>query len=114
MKVESVKTPVKRFTYVFGEGAKIRTAVDRFAELSPTPSSNDLQIAFAVETLNKEFYIKLDSWFQRAKKEVVFPNDEHLDELKHTATSLIRLLTRLLFVWFIKEKKLVNPDLFKL
>ena len=113
-KLESVKTPVKRFTYVFGEGAKIRTAVDRFAELSPTPSSKELQIAFAVETLNKEFYIKLDSWYQCAKQEVVFPNDEHLDELKHTATSLIRLLTRLLFVWFIKEKKLVNPDLFKL
>ena len=112
-KVESVETPVKRFTYVLGEGAKIRTAVDRFAELSPIPSSKDLQKAFAVETLNKEFYIKLDSWYQRAKQEVVFPNDEHLDELYHTATSLIRLLTRLLFVWFIKEKKLVNPDLFK-
>ena len=71
-----------------------------------------MQKAFAVETLNKEFYIKLDSWYQRAKQEVVFPNDEHLDEQKHTATSLIRLLTRLLFVWFIKEKNLVNPDLF--
>jgi hypothetical protein len=32
----------------------------------------------------------------------------------HTQSSLIRLLTRILFVWFLKEKGLINKDLFEL
>ena len=73
-----------------------------------------LKTAFAVEQLNKEFYEKLFQWYENAKTQVVFPNDVHVDEGKHHSISLIRLLTRLLFVWFIKEKELVNPDFFEL
>ena len=68
--------------------------------------------AFAVEQLNKEFYQKLFEWYEDAKTRVVFPNDLRVEEDDHKSTSLIRLLTRLLFVWFIKEKQLINADLF--
>jgi len=73
--------------------------------------------------LNKLFYRDLSSWYFWAIHEVTFPGrsveaDKHglySKEEKvreHNATNLIRLLTRLLFVWFIKEKKLIPEELF--
>ena len=103
----------KRYTYLLGKDAKIRTAVERFSHLNKTARLDGLKTAFAVGQLNKEFYKKLFKWYEKAKSRVKFPNDERDEEDKHVSTSLIRLLTRLLFVWFLKEKELVNRDFFE-
>ncbi|GHU08115.1 hypothetical protein FACS1894151_03490 [Spirochaetia bacterium] len=60
--------------------------------------------------LNKRFYRELSHWYFWAMQMVVFPNPHNEDD--HNAKSLIRLLTRLLFVWFVKEKGLVPRQLF--
>ena len=62
------------------------------------------------EPLTREFYGKLHKWYQWAVAECQFPDKEN--ELQ-----VIRLITRLLFIWFLKEKhfegeSLVPPDLF--
>ena len=77
---------------------------------------------FNVELLNKQFYRELSNWYFWAMQNCHFPYldpdtdkyDLFKDEEKvreHDAKNLIRLLTRILFVWFIKEKGLV-PDSF--
>ena len=86
--------------------------MERFSKLGRSAKLQDLVDAFAVEQLNKEFYQKLFEWYEDAKTRVVFPNDLQVEEADHKSTSLIRLLTRLLFVWFIKEKQLINANLF--
>ncbi len=106
------QTASKRFTYLLGRGTQIRTAKDRFNKINKQSTLADLKETFAVEPLSKEFYDKLYKWYQKAQPQVIFPNDEH--EENHKEISLIRLLTRLLFIWFLKEKHLVNPDLFNL
>ncbi len=108
--VKKEQTASKRFTYLFGENTQTRTAENRFATINKQSTLKDLRQASAVEPLNKEFYGKLYKWYEKAQKQIIFPNDEHAEN--HTQTSLIRLLTRLLFIWFIKEKKLINADLF--
>ena len=62
------------------------------------------------EELNKKFYRELFAWFEWAVAEGKFPKDKNLtvDPEEH----VIRLITRLLFVWFIKEKGLVADELF--
>ena len=62
------------------------------------------------EELNKKFYRELFDWFEWAVAEGKFPTDENrtLKPEEH----VIRLITRLLFVWFIKEKGLVAEELF--
>ena len=62
------------------------------------------------ELLNRRFYQRLFDWFQWAISEAKFPDDEKrtLKAEEH----VIRLITRLLFVWFIKEKGLVADELF--
>lgn len=75
------------------------------------------------QTLNKRFYTELSNWYFWAIKTVVYPGYEmeadkeglfkRDDKIReHNAKNLIRLLTRLLFVWFIKEKDLIPEELF--
>ena len=66
--------------------------------------------ALDTEELNRRFYNDLFRWFERAVKDAKFPTGEarNLPAEEHA----IRLITRLMFVWFIKEKGLVAGDLF--
>jgi len=62
--------------------------------------------------LNKKFYRELADWYFWALDHVEFPSDVERDEATRNATSVIRLLTRLIFCWFLKEKGLIPADLF--
>ena len=66
--------------------------------------------ALDTEELNKRFYRDLFTWFEKAVSEATFPENgaKTLPAEEH----VIRLITRLLFVWFIKEKGLIAPELF--
>ena len=62
--------------------------------------------------LNKRFYKEIADWYFWAVNEVTFPDGAEKDKEIRNATSVIRLITRLIFVWFIKEKGLVPNNLF--
>ena len=62
------------------------------------------------EELNKQFYRKLFAWFEWAIEGATFPTDEN--RVIKPEEHVIRLITRLLFIWFIKEKGLVADELF--
>ena len=67
---------------------------------------------FNVELLNERFYRELANWYFWALPQVEFPADLEPDDEKRRATGLIRLLTRLIFCWFLKEKGLIPEQLF--
>ena len=60
------------------------------------------------EELNNKFYDDLFRWFEWAVKETKFPSPQKQSKESH----VIRLITRMLFIWFIKEKDLVADELF--
>ena len=62
--------------------------------------------------LNKRFFNELANWYFWVVDQVTFPDDAGENVDVRNATSVIRLLTRLIFVWFIKEKGLVPDTLF--
>ena len=64
------------------------------------------------QELNKRFFGEIANWYFWAVDQVRFPDDAGKDVDVRNATSVIRLLTRLIFVWFIKEKGLVPDALF--
>lgn len=114
-------TSAKRYTYLFGEGSNTRTAVERFTQLANNNrklSTNDILAAFSVESLTKQFYKELFDWYQWAQTDdngfrVTYPNDTSTEEDdRQIAEHLIRLITRLMFVWFIKQKELVPKEIF--
>ena len=67
---------------------------------------------FNVELLNKRFYKELSNWHFWALPQIDFPADLEPNDDRRRATGLIRLLTRLIFFWFLKEKGLIPERLF--
>ncbi|MBR1503479.1 MAG: restriction endonuclease, partial [Prevotella sp.] len=113
------KTSPKRYTFVFGDTSKYyHTAVDRFMDLQRIGISyKNIREAFSVEALTKQFYNDLFEWYTWALDPttgVYFPNNPNTnaDDTHQLDTKLIRLITRLMFVWFIKQKDLVPANLF--
>jgi len=86
------------------------------AQPSPPKSMEDLhqiwQSILDLKVLNKNFYKELSNWYFWANRECTFPPEAGPGETRNP-TSIIRLITRLIFVWFIKEKGLVSDDLFE-
>jgi adenine-specific DNA-methyltransferase len=70
-------------------------------------------VALSIQALNKRFYTELAWWYFWAVKQVSFPQGGGEDESKRNSVAVIRLLTRLIFAWFIKEKRLIPEDLFE-
>ena len=72
--------------------------------------------ALSVQALNKKFYAQLANWFFWSVKQVTFPaaslETDGKKREEQNQIAVIRLLTRLIFVWFIKEKGLVPEALF--
>ena len=69
---------------------------------------------FSSELLTKKFYQELSDWFAWAVKNVRFPNELNnpTRNEKFNNENVIRLVTRLIFVWFLKEKHLIPEELF--
>ena len=62
------------------------------------------------EELNKQFYRRLFTWYELAVETARFPTEGN--RVIKAEEHVIRLITRLLFIWFIKEKGLVAEALF--
>ena len=62
-----------------------------------------------ISELNKKFYNGLFDWFEAAKTRVSFPDSGD----NAAERGLIRLITRLIFTWFVKERGLVPAALFE-
>ncbi|PQJ96373.1 SAM-dependent DNA methyltransferase [Chromatium okenii] len=66
----------------------------------------------SIQKLNQRFYTELSCWYFWTVKQVQFPRGGGGEVAQRNAVAVIRLLTRLIFVWFIKEKKLIPAELF--
>ncbi|WP_126414815.1 Eco57I restriction-modification methylase domain-containing protein [Weeksella virosa] len=107
----------KRFTYFVNPEEHNKTFRQRIGNCT-FKDLDSIQEAFSVEKLTKEFYNDLFKWYQwtlTAEVGITFPNDTATsdDDRVKLEEQMIRLITRLLFVWFIKQKQLVPDELFK-
>src|SRR3989442_4466579 len=105
-------------------GAGLRTATERvqlldLAEINPelfdiTPLAIQQRwdAAFDVETVTKDFFREIANWYFWALKHASFPKDAPKEADGHDHISVIRLITRLIFCWFVKEKGLIPDTLF--
>lgn len=69
---------------------------------------------FSSELLTKKFYSELSDWYAWAVMVAKFPNNLNTeeDDAKYNHEACIRLITRLIFVWFLKEKHLIPEEFF--
>lgn len=104
----------RRYSYFLGEGIAYYTPNKYLNAKGRVVNSDDLRSRFSVEVLTKEFYQELSDWYAWAIKIIRFPNDlnDKTDDDKFNNESAIRLITRLIFVWFLKQRHLVPDEFF--
>lgn len=107
-------TDKRRYTYVLGKNETCKTPADRFFKLSAKEivEINDVQGAFSVEQLSKEFFEKYKNQFHKfwtyiANNEeyskVFIANDKDKRELKIRDFTK-KLLGRIVFLHFLQKK----------
>ena len=103
-----------RYSYFLGKGIAYYTPNKYLNEYGRVVSLEDLRNRFSVEVLTKAFYQELSDWYAWAIMVVRFPNDLTTleDNQKYNSEAMIRLITRLIFVWFLKQRHLVPNEFF--
>jgi hypothetical protein len=109
LKDVSLKAPHSAHHRILSE-LKISKGIHNFKSLY-----EHWQVKLSTKELNDRFYKELFTWYLWALGSVKFPQKrtEPTDDRVYQSESLIRFITRILFVWFMKEKKLINGDLFQ-
>lgn len=104
----------RRYSYFLGEGIAYYTPNKYLNVKGRVVNPDDLRSRFSVEVLTKEFYQELNDWYAWAIKIIRFPNDlnDKTDDDKFNNESAIRLITRLIFVWFLKQRHLIPDEFF--
>jgi adenine-specific DNA-methyltransferase len=107
----------KRFTYFVSPGLTNKTFLQQIGE-GDFSSLKKIKEAFSVEPVTRQFYGELQYWYFWAMDKIKFPddykysNDPAKDKEIRNATNLIRLITRIIFIRFLTEKRLILPELF--
>jgi len=102
----------KRFTYFVSPRLTNKTFLKQIGDCDFS-SLDNIKEAFSVEPVTKQFYGEIQNWYFWAlkylKENPYLPDKQSEEAL---ATFLIRLITRIIFIWFLKEKQLVPEKLF--
>lgn len=116
--LQTRETEPKRYTYVFGDGEKTKTAEQRFRTLADKPgiTVEDLYEAFSVEKINREFFDQYKKHYDTCWQYLARPDspaystfkinqrladDKARKPLRDFAK---RLMGRLVFLYFLQKK----------
>lgn len=104
----------RRYSYFLGEGISYYTPNKYLNANGRVANYEDLLKRFSVDVLTNDFYGELSDWYAWAIKQIKFPNDinDKTDDEKYNNESAIRLITRLMFVWFLKQRHLIPEEFF--
>jgi adenine-specific DNA-methyltransferase len=104
----------RRYSYLLGKGIAYYTPNKYLNEKGRVVNDEDLHSRFSVKVLTEDFYNELSDWYAWAIQIIRFPNDinDNTDDAKYNNESAIRLITRLIFVWFLKQRRLIPDEFF--
>jgi hypothetical protein len=113
--VETKLTPARRFSYIVGEGESCHTAQTRFLDLlentDENPTLAQLEEAFSVEAVTKEFFQRYRKLFQdinTALEKLAVKDRAIGDEFKkkgvRAADFAKKLMGQIVFLYFIQKK----------
>ncbi|MEA2018225.1 MAG: Eco57I restriction-modification methylase domain-containing protein [Campylobacterota bacterium] len=118
-------TNLKRFTFVLGVDIPTKTAIQQLEDLK-YPRLDELELAFSVEKISKEFFKKYKELYYKLVKDITVANgkdnktqeeqDKHnqsyefMDNEKDISFYIKKLLGRIVFLYFVQKKGWLNDD----
>lgn len=126
-KIVKVLSNPRRYSYSLGYGTKTKTAYKFLIEKGKVESLNELIGRFSVEVVNKQFYTEIATLYTKLvggeRNGTTYYRQMVLDRVrddKKYAEFGVRLIGRIVFCWFLRQKKskndipLLPDDIFKL
>lgn len=110
-KIKETLTPAKRYSYLVGKGEPCHTAMTRlfpiFIDDDKAPTLDELEEAFSVETVTKEFFEQYKEKYLQMK-EYLESNEDFVNESAirgFTSEQFTKkLLAQIVFLYFIQKK----------
>jgi hypothetical protein len=115
MKVEEELTPARRWSFLVGENEKSHTAQSRLVNIltndEHNPTLTELEEAFNIESVTKEFFLKYRDLFIRTKEALdkeVQNNSNIKADFKSKGINTVdfakKLLGQIVFLYFLQKK----------
>lgn len=113
-------TSAKRFTYLFGQDFRARTASERFTKLvNEEKDTQNLLDAFSVEALSKAFFNEYKDLYNqfcdflfKHRADVDYFGQEFLQwEDKYLRDYVKKMMGRITFIYFLQRKGWMNGDM---
>ena len=105
-KVVAKYSNARRYSFYLGEGAKTKTPEQQLVKRGRVKDTSDLLSRFSLEVVNKQFYLEIAKFFDDLVDEkdanLALPFQSDATVRKNFA---MRLIGRLMFCWFLKQKK---------
>ncbi|MFA5080048.1 MAG: N-6 DNA methylase [Candidatus Paceibacterota bacterium] len=107
-KVIKKYSSARRYSFYLGLNAKTRTPEQQLIKKGRVRDIEDLLERFSVEVVNKQFYLEVAKFFDElvsAKDQnLIFPSTSEVD-INTRKSFAVRLIGRIMFCWFLKQKK---------
>lgn len=110
-KIIKIVSNPRRFSYALGFGTKTKTAYKFLVSKGKVNNLSELISRFSVEVVNKQFYSEIAEMFTKLiggkfgnKKYKRILQLKDINEDKKFAEFGVRLIGRILFCWFLREK----------
>lgn len=100
----------RRYTFFVSTDQTNKTFIQQFSE-GDFNTQEEIKKVFSVEKVTKQFYQEVANWYFWALNHVRFPKDAE-NQPNGREIALIRFITRIIFIWFMREKGLVPKKLF--
>lgn len=96
----------RRYSFYLGIGAKVKTPEQQLITKGRVTDTDDLLSRFSLEVVNKQFYLEIaklfDELVQEDEQNLLLPFQSDPNVRKNF---VMRLIGRLMFCWFLKQKK---------
>lgn len=94
----------RRYSFYLGVNAKVKTPEQQLIKKGRIKDIDDLFNRFSVEVVNKQFYLEVAKYFDELVSDLSLPgiSKKNVNVKKSFA---VRLIGRLMFCWFLKQKK---------
>lgn len=94
----------RRYSFFLGPNAKVNTPTKFLIGRGKITSFDDLKSRFSIEVVNKEFYKEISKAFTKLSNGLLkLPSVR--DKSQTNAEFAVRLIGRIIFCWFLREKK---------
>lgn len=113
--IQIIGTNTAHLRIIFGDSRNVGLRIDN----SEIQNFRDLykywHKQFSLQSLNDQFYKDLQDWFYYSLSHIKLPEKpDYIDDLENKKNFLVRLLSRIIFCWFLKEKGLIKKELLEI